>query len=174
MRLHFDLAAAGARYDGPVRTAVLRFKFEGDRGVLPLLAAALARAARSDALRDAAREAGAIVPVPLHPWKRFLRGRDPARELARALAAGLARERKVEVVPLLRKVRWTRSQVSLPEAARRRNLRGAFRVRRGAVVPATVILVDDVLTTCTTASRAALALKRAGAERVIVLAVARS
>jgi predicted amidophosphoribosyltransferase len=174
LRLHFDLAAAGARYEGPIRTAVLRFKFEGDRGVLPLLRSALDRAARSEAARDAVLAAGAIVPVPLHPWKRFLRGRDPARELAEAFAADLARERKVEVARLLRKVRWTPSQVTLHEAARRRNLRAAFRVRRGAAVPSTVILVDDVLTTCTTASRSALALKRGGAERVIVLAVARS
>jgi predicted amidophosphoribosyltransferase len=174
LRLHFDSAAAGARYEGPIRTAVLRFKFERDRGVLPLLRSALLHAAGSPGLRDAVRVAGAIVPLPPHPWKRFLRGADPVRELADALSDDLAPERRIAVEPLLEKVRWTPSQVSLPERARRRNLRDAFRVRRHRVVPATVVLVDDVLTTCTTASRSALALKRGGAETVIVLAVARS
>jgi ComF family protein len=172
---HFDLAAAGGGYQGPLRTAILRYKFEGDRAVLPLLREALARAARSEAVAAAVSGAGAIVPVPLHFAKSWWRGRDPAGELAHELARILgAASGGPAVARLLRKVRWTPSQVHLPEGPRRRNLRGAFAAVDGAVVPPAVILVDDVLTTGTTASRCALALKEAGVQTVIVLAAARS
>ncbi len=178
LRFRFDLAAAGGRHTAVLRTAVLRYKFHADRGVLPLLRRALLRAAQSEGVREAVRQAGLVIPVPLHPLKRLWRGWDPAQELALGLGAELRAAGillcEPPVLPLLQKNRWTPSQVSLKEAARRRNLRGAFRVRGGRAVPSTVILVDDVLTTGTTASECARALKRKGARTVVVLAVARS
>jgi competence protein ComFC len=174
LRLRFDLAAAGGRHSAALRTAVVRYKFHADRAVLPLLRSALLRAARADGVAGAIREAGAIVPVPLHPWKRWTRGWNPALDLARELAGGTDSLRAVPVLELLRKSRRTPAQVSLKEGARRRNLRSAFAVRRGVVVPRAVILVDDVLTTGATASECARALKRKGARLVIVLAAARS
>lgn len=177
-KLRFDLAAAGGRYDGALRTAILGYKFGHDRGCLALIREALLRAASSSAAAPVVAEAGAIVPVPLHFLKRLRRGWDPVRELALDLSGALASlergARRIPVLPLIAKVRWTPSQVSLPEGARRRNLRGAFAVRRRARVPKVVILLDDVLTTGTTVSRAALALKRRGAEKVLVLVAARS
>lgn len=169
--LHFDLAAAGGLYKGPLRTAVLRYKFHGDRGVVPLLEEALRRAAGSQVLAARLPRAQAIVPVPSHPLKKWWRGRDPVADLARELAPGLG---GLPVRPLLRKAKWTRAQVALSGAKRRRNLKGAFSVRPGAAVPRAVILLDDVLTTGTTASQCALALKKGGAEDVTVLAIARS
>jgi predicted amidophosphoribosyltransferase len=116
-------------------------------------------------------QAQAIVPVPSHPLKKWWRGRDPVADLAREVARELG---GLPVRPLLRKSRWTRAQVTLSGTRRRRNLKGAFSTRPGARVPRAVILLDDVLTTGTTASQCALALKRGGAEEVTVLAIARS
>jgi predicted amidophosphoribosyltransferase len=177
--LRFDLAAAGGAYDGALRSAILGYKFQGDRGCLPLIRDALLRAASSETAAAVVAEAGAIVPVPQHFLKRLRRGWDPVGDLALDLSRSLAAARRAArsrfpVVRLLAKVRWTPSQVSLPEAARRRNLRAAFAVRARSGVPPAVILLDDVLTTGTTVSRAALALKRAGAETVLVLVAARS
>lgn len=173
-RFHFDRAAAGGRYDGALRTAVVRFKFHRDPAVLSVLETALLRAASSEAVARSIAEAGALVPVPLHPIKAFWRGWNPVEELARGLAGRLPGGREVPVLRALKKVRWTRAQAKLPEKERRRNLRRAFRARRGLRIPKTVVLIDDVLTTGTTASECALALKRAGAERVVVIAAARS
>jgi predicted amidophosphoribosyltransferase len=116
----------------------------------------------------------AIVPVPLHPLKRWWRGRDPVLELSRQLSAELAPTRALPVLQLLEKVRPTRSQVKLSGARRRKNLRRSLAVRPGRKVPETILLVDDVLTTGTTASECARALKRRGAKRVLVVALARS
>lgn len=170
----FDRAAAGGRYAGALRTAVLRFKFQRDLGVRRLLETAVLRAAASEALAESVLAAGALVPVPLHPLKALWRGWNPVEELARRVAGRLGGGRGLPLLLALRKVRWTRAQVNLAGKARRRNLRRAFRVRRGIRIPPTVVLLDDVLTTGTTASECALALKRAGAQRVVVLAIARS
>ena len=59
--------------------------------------------------------------------------------------------------------------------ARRRNVRGAFRIRSSQqVAGASLLLVDDVLTTGATANACATELKAAGARRVTVLTVARA
>ena len=76
----------------------------------------------------------------------------------------------------LRRIRNTPEQKATPSTtARRENLRGAFQARpRPALAGKTVLLVDDVLTTGSTASEAAGALRTAGAKRVLVAVLARA
>ncbi|MEE9608613.1 MAG: phosphoribosyltransferase family protein [Myxococcota bacterium] len=131
-------------------------------------------------VRACIREAGArapgprpqlVVPVPLHPRRLRTRGFNPAGLLARELSRRLA-------VPwdavALRRMRDTPSQTGLERSARRRNGRGAFRAQPGLRAPARVWLVDDVVTTGSTLSEAARALRRAGARQVIAVCAART
>lgn len=124
-------------------------------------------------IRDYVAEADALVPVPQHWLKALWRGWNPVAELAEAIAGGLI-PRPPPVLPVLRKTRWSAPQVELSGSVRRRNLRRAFAVRPGEKPPRRVVLFDDVLTTGTTASECARALKRAGAQSVVVVALARS
>ena len=72
------------------------------------------------------------------------------------------------------KKRWTVAQARLSPNERRENLKGVFTVRPRCVpAGSTVLLADDVLTTGSTAHEAALALRAAGAGRVVVAVVAR-
>jgi ComF family protein len=115
-----------------------------------------------------------IVPVPLHAGRLWNRRYNQAAELARSVA-------KLAIKPVapmaLRRVRATPSQGAMPSAkARRRNMRGAFQVapsQMGAFAERKVLLVDDVMTTGATADACARVLKRAGAAKVYVLALAR-
>lgn len=160
----FGRARAVARFEGPARDLVHRLKY-GDRTYLaPTLGRWMARAGAE--LFDGA---DALVPVPLHWGRLWSRRFNQAALLAAAVGAVAALPIETDV---LRRVKSTRSQVGLSAAERARNLQGALRVGDGARIRVTgraFILVDDVLTTGSTANAAARALLRAGARRVDVL-----
>jgi ComF family protein len=165
----FDKARAVMRYDEKSRAPILALKHADRLDLVPAFARWLDRSGR--ALLD---QTDLIVPVPLHRMRLWTRRYNQSAELARAL-------RRVCGKPVdalaLRRTRATPSQGAMTSAkARRRNVLGAFQVpaaRRAAVVGRSVLLVDDVFTTGATAEACARALKRAGAAKVFVLALAR-
>jgi predicted amidophosphoribosyltransferase len=78
------------------------------------------------------------------------------------------------VVDVLRRTRYTRTQTSFHREERFDNLAGAFAVKPGAAVSGrNLAVVDDVLTTGSTADACAGALLGAGAAVVVVITVAR-
>lgn len=163
----FARARAVARYDGPARELVHRLKF-GDRLELALaMGRWMARAGRELTIG-----ADALVPVPLHPWRLWRRRFNQAALLAQAVS----RETGVPLQPdWLLRVRPTRPHVGLSRNARALNLQGSFRVAETArplVAGRRLVLIDDVLTTGSTANAAARVLIRAGAGSVDVLTFA--
>jgi len=165
----FDRARAVMRYDEDSRGPILALKHADRLDLVPGFARWLDRAGR-----NLLAETDVIVPVPLHPSRLWHRRYNQAAELARALGQ-LAR--KPVVTEALRRKRATPSQGAMPSAqARRRNMRGAFEVPahcRSSINDRGILLIDDVLTTGATADACARALKRAGAVKVNVLALAR-
>lgn len=167
-RFAFSGAVCLGAYDRELRTACLRGK---DEGGIPLLAALAKRlvAAHGETLRRFAPDR--IVPVPQHWRTRWRRAHNPteilARVLSRELGCPLARR-------LLFKTRWTAIQASLGPSERRTNVVGAFSASRWrAVRGARILLVDDVLTTGSTAHACAKTLRNAGAEEIFVAVLAR-
>ena len=114
-----------------------------------------------------------IVPVPLHYFRLVRRGFNQSVWLAAALARLTGARLAVDV---LKRMRATPIQGGLSAEGRRRNVQGAFRVRKSRealVKDQKILLVDDVLTTGATAEACSRALKRAGAGCVDVLTLAR-
>ena len=112
-----------------------------------------------------------LVPVPLHRRRLWQRGFNQsalvARELSRRIGA-------VSDPFVLQRTRPTPPLKGMSAAQRRRTVSGAFRVRdKDRVAGRTIILVDDVLTTGSTADACARALTRAGAARVELVSWAR-
>lgn len=163
----YDRARAVARYGGTMRRLIHDYKYhdrhEGCRLFVDWL---------SIAGHEVIGSAELVVPVPLHRWRLLTRRFNQSALLARDLARrhGLAYRPDI-----LRRVRHTRPQVGLSHAQRRDNLEGAFRIAKASrrhVEGRAVLLIDDVITTGSTADRCARVLKRAGATRVDVLALA--
>jgi ComF family protein len=163
----FDSARAILAYDDKSRGAILALKHADRLDLVPGFARWLTRVGRASL-----EHCDMIVPVPLHPWRLWRRRYNQAAELARRLAV----EAKLPSDPFaLRRSRATPSQGAMPSArARRRNVQRAFVVPDPArIAGRCILLVDDVVTTGATVQACARALKRAGASRVDVLALAR-
>jgi ComF family protein len=162
----FDVAFAPYRYEFPLVELVHRLKYGGQVAVARILGSLLAR-------RLAERGAPAVdalVPVPLHPSRESRRGYNQAAEIACFAAQLLSLPVANRIAT---RVRATEEQAGLPAIVRRVNVSGAFAVRDMPMPPA-VAIVDDVLTTGSTADALARELKRAGCRRVELWAVARA
>ena len=151
-------------YEGIRREIILKLKHSRSEGLAEIVGELWVQE-RIESVRNCG--IGAVVPVPLHWRRRWSRGYNQSEVLAAAwslvLEAPLRRH-------WLRRSRPTALQTTLTPTARQENVRGAFRAARDSRLRgATVLLVDDVLTTGATASEAAKALKRAGAASVIVV-----
>jgi ComF family protein len=148
--------------------AVRLLKFHGKTNLVPPLVGVL----RDLVERELEPETyDVLVPVPLHRVRERERGFNQSRLLAEAVADVFPNAR---LDTAFRRVRPTRAQSTLRDAVERRaNVRGAFAVTDEAVFAnATVLLVDDVITTHGTVNECARVLRKAGAEAVDVLAVA--
>lgn len=169
----FTRAAAYGPYDEGMRDLIHLLKYDHVRPAANLLGRMLAEVI-AELAEDFTSEP-VVIPVPLHTSKFRQRGFNQSDLIARASLKlhPAALNVKVNTSALKRK-KNTGSQTGLTPAQRRENMRGAFAVTRPEDVHGRdVLLVDDVLTTGTTASECARTLRRAGAERVFVATVAR-
>jgi ComF family protein len=164
---HFERAMRLGPYEGLLRELILRLKHAGGELLAELLSDLWAEHS-GQRLRELGAEV--VVPVPLHWRRRWSRGYNQSA----ALAGGLAAHLGLPCRPgWLRRARFTPDQTRQTAAARRDNVRGAFTARsRAGLRQRCVLLVDDVMTTGSTASEAARALRAAGAARVVVAVLA--
>lgn len=162
----FDAAYSFGAYEGTLRQLIHIYKYGRVRTLSQPLARLLDRALPRDERFDV------ITAVPLHWRRRWQRGFNQAELLAREIG----RKSGVPFARTLRRVRATRAQAGLSNTARRRNVSTAFECRRNSrarLAGKRVLLIDDVMTTGSTAAACARALKDAGAVRVALLTVAR-
>ena len=162
----FDACYTALAYVWPVPPLVAELKFQGKLATGRLLADLL-----GDALEARCAEMPELIlPVPLHPGRERERGYNQALELARPLG----RRFGIPVnTGMCQRTRPTLPQVDLDRTARQRNLRGAFSL---STVPLAghLAVLDDVVTTGSTAGELARLLKGAGADRVDVWCAARA
>jgi ComF family protein len=157
-------AFAGFEFIEPVRSALHRGKYSGDRSALAELAALTSRRLE---LSGRSRP-DAVVAVPLGPRRRRQRGFNQSEVLAQSIAATAG----IHVLSGLNRVRDTVPQTARDESTRRTNVADAFAWGGRDLAAAHLWLVDDVLTTGATVEAAAAALSDAGAARIDVVVVA--
>jgi ComF family protein len=163
---NFDASFVPYRYEYPLDHLIRRLKFGNHVACGRVCGTLFAQAWRARQYPTPEL----MIPVPLGSRRYRSRGYNQAHELARAMS----REVRIPVrTDLLARVRETTEQVGLKRKERRRNVRGAFEVT-GDVNSKRVAIVDDVVTTGSTVNEIARVLRRAGAERVEVWAIARA
>lgn len=155
-----------AGYQGVLREAIHRLKYEGDLGIALELAEMMALiVAAIDWKPDL------VMPVPLSEKRKSQRGYNQAAMLAFPLSLKLG-------LPLnsrdLVRIHETRSQVFLSFNERQENVQGAFLADPKAVKDKTILLVDDVFTTGATINAAAEALVKAGSRQVYAITAAKA
>ncbi len=164
----FEKARAALIYNDTSRDLILGFK-HGDKMHAVVTMAPWLKLAGAE-LWD---EADVIVPVPLNRWRLMRRRYNQAAVMAQETSKVTG---KPAIVDGLFRTRATPSQGHLKAKEREDNVRNAFVVnpkRQNDIVGKTVVLIDDVYTTGSTASECTKALIKGGAAKVFVLSLAR-
>jgi len=150
------------------RSLVHALKYQGADYVAPFMGRLMA--ARYKQLPELP-QADLVIAVPLFAKRRRERGYNQSELLARAFARQSLLT--LDTTSLVR-TRDTVSQTKLGRKGRLENMTGAFRcVSPNAVKGKTVLLIDDVATTGATLEGCAIALRAAGAKRVVAYTFAR-
>ena len=151
-------------YSGAARQVILGLKYRNRRVLARYLAGLLVNRIVQAGLRPGI-DLDVVTWAPTSPARRRRRGYDHAELVARQVAAQLG----LPARRLLQRDRHCGPQTGLGRAERLHGPRFAVSPR---AVSARVLVVDDVVTTGATLDGARNALKRAGAGRVIIAAVA--
>ena len=149
-------------YESVLRSLLLSLKFRDRTDLADWLGDMMVSAVT---VSGYAEEIDMVVPVPLHWRRRLERGFNQAKLLTKQL-----RKEGYDVSTHLVRIRNTERQWSLTTHQRKKNVAGAFAVRKDhPYTGKTVCLVDDITTSGATIHECARVLKDAGARRVIVL-----
>lgn len=154
-------------YKGDVRSSIHRFKFGNARGYADIFARHLAVKLQEE---DFADKIDAISWVPTSPLRRFKRGYDQSELLAKALGKELG----IPVIKALRRVRHTPPQSAIHGPAQRRaNIMNAYKAYRPQQLSGLrILLLDDIVTTGSTASECAKTLLLCNVSEVYLAAIA--
>ena len=147
-------------YKENVRQSILRYKFYGKRNY----ASAYGRILAMKLLKEGWEDTDVLTWAPISRQRKFRRGYDQVELMAKVAAEELG----LELIPTLKKIRHTKPQSVMGDAAHRRaNVLGAYEVIDPALVKnQRVLLLDDIVTTGATASECARVLLTAGAKEV--------
>ena len=153
-------------YKDNVRSSLMRFKFYGHRSY----AAAYGRLLAMKLQEKGWDQPDLLTWVPISARRLRKRGYDQSQLLAQAVASELG----TVAVPTLKKIRHTNPQSTKKDSAQRRaNVLGAYRaIDPDRIRDKTIVLIDDIITTGSTASECAKTLCIAGAAQIHCVSVA--
>lgn len=150
-------------YQGIMKEAVMRFKFQG-RKEYGMFLGKLMNLYAADFIKNIHPDM--IVPVPIHRKKQSRRGYNQAEVLAQIVSKGFSIPIRTDLV--LRK-KFTKAQKELNRNERKKNIKKAFQVKKEAGKYKRILIIDDIYTTGTTINEMAQELKSSGVEEVYFL-----
>lgn len=161
---YFDIARGVGLYQGIIKDNIYKFKYHGQRSLAEVMARLMVDKAIAYSEYS---KLDCIVPVPIAEEKLMVRKYNQAyllsREVGKLMKLPLIADKLIRVVN-------TPAQSKLSKEAREENLKGAFKVVEAEVFyNKKILLVDDILTTGSTANECSRIMKEKGAESVAVL-----
>ncbi len=165
----FAKAFAALQYHKGGNRLILALKVGKDVSLAPLCGRLLAERLKGE---PEALAAHLVIPLPLTPFKRALRGFNQAE----LIAAECAKQLQIPLgLDILLRTGERNDQAALKHwSERQENVRDLFRVARpDRIADKTILLVDDILTTGATLSEAARVLKKSGAKKIYVATLCR-
>lgn len=160
------MIASVSPYNGPVKNAIHKLKYDLDIGLGELLSRFLI-----DLYTQLSWKIDIIVPVPLNKKRHQERGFNQSSLLAYPLA--LSQNIKFEA-KAIKRIKETRSQIGLDARQRFDNLDNAFHVNPNIIENKTILMIDDVSTTGATLLSCKSSLMNGGAREVYGLTLAKT
>lgn len=161
----FDRTYAAFSYSFPINQLIPSIKYRRRPEALGWLSRVFAELLR----HRLEQPPEVLLPVPMHPWRASLRGFNQAELIAAQLGKQLHIPMRSNI---LYKRQSTLQQARLDRNSRASNLAGSFGLC--GAVPQHIAVVDDVMTTGSTAQELACVLKQAGAKQVEIWVLART
>ena len=154
-------------HTGPLQQMVIALKFRNVHGVAKWAADELI-----DRQRGRLEQVGvhAVVPIPLHPRREYMRGYNQAELFGEHLAEALEIELRTDLIV---RTKHRRAQSRLSAHKRAGNVSGVFEHQETDGPQHGILLVDDVVTSGATVSEAIRVLTEAGDRVIAVAAIAR-
>jgi len=153
-------------YEGTLKKAIHRFKYDRGFAIIDLFIVPLCHL-----ISEWNIEFDFITPVPLSQTRQRKRGYNQSAMLARPISRMLL---KPYIPNSLRRTRNTTPQVGLDANERKNNLNDAFVANQNICNNRSILLIDDIATTCTTLNECAKTMKKAGAKDVFCLTLGRA
>jgi competence protein ComFC len=156
-----------ARYEGPLKEAIARYKYDGRKYYALYFASIIEERIKKENL-----DFDIIIPVPLHWKKEFIRGFNQSALIGNYLSKNLKKKMFQDV---LVKLKNTVSQTELSAKEREENVKNSFKVKNKEIIKSKkILLLDDVYTTGATTEECKKNLLENGAKKVIIVTLAKS
>ena len=163
----FDRAIAPLCYSGAAASTIMNLKFHGKKYLAEPMAKWM-----TDRFLETGLLADVVIPIPLHPRRKKERGFNQSELLAKEIAEGLHLPLDVSSAERVKDT-LVSSKLEGGRKAREENMKDAFAVKDDSAIRGKrILLIDDVLTTGTTANELSKELRKAGARKIYVLTFA--
>jgi len=167
-KLNFDRAFSAGVYEGVIKELIHEFKYKGKEHLYRPLSEIMINFIKE--YHIPIEYLDLIIPMPLHKTRLRQREFNQAEALSRPIADEF---NKTLSTSLLIRHRLTKTQTEMPTQKRFENVADSFSVAKHTdLANKNLLIIDDVFTTGATSSAAALTLKEAGANKVLILTLA--
>ena len=168
LKLHplFEQARSWGFYIGVLKQVVQNIKYNRSFGVIEYITKPIVQLIKNWGI-----SLDMIVPIPLSKKRETARGYNQSVLIAKPISQHI--DIPMEELALFRN-RDTRSQVGLNYKERVTNVKNAFYADNSICNNKSILLIDDIATTCSTLNESTKALKLAGAQKVFCFTIART